>query len=92
MSISQRALDYCERIRTRVDNWAQGKGYGPGGFSKDTAEHDVVFLLNHIADLKEIIIDLEDRANEARIWRGRYNALLRETEEHKDRIEREEER
>lgn len=62
MSVSKRAFDYRENIRTRVDNWAQGEGYGPGGFSRDTAEHDVVFLLNHIADLEEEIDDLKEAA------------------------------
>ena len=62
MSVSKRAFDYRENIRTRVDNWAQGEGYGPGGFSRDTAEHDVVFLLNHIAALEEEVDDLKKAA------------------------------
>lgn len=62
MSVSKRAFDYRENIRTRVDNWAQGEGYGPGGFSRDTAEHDVVFLLNHIAALEEEVDDLKEAA------------------------------
>ena len=62
MSVSKCAFDYRENIRTRVDNWAQGEGYGPGGFSRDTAEHDVVFLLNHIAALEEEVDDLKEAA------------------------------
>ena len=64
MSVSQRTFDYCEMIRVRVDNWAQGKGYGPGGFPKDTAEHDVVFLLNYIDDLREKQGESEERVVE----------------------------
>lgn len=52
----KRVRDYQEQIRVRVDNWAQGKGYGPDGWAQDAAEHDVVFLLNHIADLKEAAV------------------------------------
>ena len=60
MSISQRALDCRESIRARVDNWARGGEYGPGGFPKDTAQKDVAFLLAHIADLKTIISALRE--------------------------------
>ena len=49
----RRVRDYLEQIRARVDNWAQGKGYGPDGWPKDAPVHDVIFLLNHIADLEE---------------------------------------
>lgn len=70
---SKRVQDYLEQIRARVDNWAQGKGYGPGGWPKDAPVHDVTFLLNHIADL-------EAEAREKNAWEGRYNALLEETE------------
>lgn len=80
MTPSKRPFDYCDQIRARVDNWTQGEGYGPGGFSKDTAEHDVVYLLNRIADLEEKIADLMAEAGEAAAWRGRYNALLEEAE------------
>lgn len=80
MTISQRSFDYCENIRTRVNNWAQGEGYGPGGFYRDTAENDVVFLLDHIADLEEESGVLAVEALEADAWRGRYNALLEEVE------------
>ena len=54
----KRVCDYLERIRVRVDSWARGGEYGPGGFSKDTAEHDVTFLLHRIADLEEEIDSL----------------------------------
>lgn len=69
----KRVRDYLERIRDRVDNWAQGKGYGPGGWPKNTAEQDVIFLLNHIDDL-------QGEAREKNAWEGRYNALLEECE------------
>lgn len=49
----KRVQDCREQIRARVDNWAQGKGYGPGGFPKDAAKKDVAFLLAHIADLED---------------------------------------
>lgn len=48
-----RVQDYLEQIRVRVDNWARGGEYGPGGFPKCTAEKDVAFLLAHIADLED---------------------------------------
>lgn len=69
----KRVQDYLEQIRVRVDNWAQGKGYSPGGWAKDPAERDVVFLLNHIADLQV-------EAREKNAWGGRYWALLEECE------------
>lgn len=74
----KRVQDYLEQIRVRVDNWAQGNGYGPDGWTKDTAERDVIFLLNHIADL-------EDEAREKNAWEGRYNALLEECENSRPR-------
>jgi hypothetical protein len=58
----------------------QGEGYVPGGFAEYTAEHDVVFLLNRIADLEKEIVDLTFQAGEMAAWRGRYNALLEEAE------------
>lgn len=69
----KRVRDYLEQIRARADNWAQGKGYGPGGWPKDAPVHDVIFLLNHIADL-------EAKVREKSAWEDRYNALLEETE------------
>lgn len=69
----KRIWDCLKRIRVRVDNWAQGKGYGPSGWGKDAAERDVVFLLNHIADLQV-------EAREKNAWEGRYWALLEECE------------
>lgn len=80
MSISQRARDYREQIRVRVDNWAQGREYGPGAWRAESAEHDVIVLLNQIADLEEEIANLTFEAGEAADWRGRYNALLEECE------------
>ncbi len=75
----KRVQDYLGQIRVRVDNWAQGNGYGPDGWPKDAAEHDVIFLLNHIADL-------EDEAREKNAWEGRYNALLEECELSRPRV------
>lgn len=49
----KRVRDCRGQINTRVDNWARGGEYGPGGFPKDTAQKDVAFLLAHIADLEE---------------------------------------
>ena len=69
----KRVQDCREQIRARVDNWAQGKGYGPGGWPKDAPVHDVIFLLNHIADL-------EAEVREKNAWEGRYNALLEKVE------------
>lgn len=69
----KRVRDYLEQINTRVDNWARGGEYGPGGFPKDTAEKDVAFLLAHIADLQV-------EAREKNAWEGRYRALLEEAE------------
>lgn len=76
----KRARDYREQIRARVDNWAQGREYGPGAWHMDAAEHDVIVLLNQIADLEEEIANLTSEAGEAAAWRGRYNALLEEAE------------
>lgn len=53
MTVSSAAGDNLKKIRVRVNNWVQGKGYGPGGFFKNTAKHDVIFLLRYIADLEE---------------------------------------
>lgn len=75
----KRVRDYLEQIRARVGNWAQCKGYGPGGWAQDAAEHDVIFLVNHIADL-------EAEAREKNAWEGRYNALLEECEASRLRI------
>lgn len=76
----KRARDYRGQIRARVDNWAQGREYGPGAWRMDAAEHDVIVLLNQIADLEEEIANLTSEAGEAAAWRGRYNALLEECE------------
>lgn len=76
----KRVRDCLEQIQARVDNWAQGNGYGPGGWPRDAPVHDVTFLFNHIADLEEEIDDLEVEAREKNAWEGRYNALLEEAE------------
>lgn len=65
---SKRVQDYLEQIRVRVDNWAQGKGYGPGGFPKCTAEKDVAFLLAHIADLEAERKELQERVKELEVY------------------------
>ena len=64
----KRVQDYLEQIRSRVDNWAQGKGYGPGGWPKDAPVHDVVFLFNHIADLQEERQELQERVKELEVY------------------------
>lgn len=76
----KRVRDYLEQIQARVDNWAHGNGYGPGGWPQDAPVHDVIFLLDHIADLEEEIDGLEVEAREKNAWEGRYNALLEEAE------------
>lgn len=76
----KRVRDYRGQIRARVDNWAQGREYGPGAWRMDAAEHDVIVLLNQIADLEEEIVNLTSEAGEAAAWCGRYNALLEEAE------------
>ena len=63
----KRVRDCLEQINARVDNWARGGEYGPGGFPKDTAQKDVAFLLAHIADL-------EDELRAARAFAPRDNA------------------
>lgn len=78
MSISDKAREYCAQIRGRVDNWVQGKGYIPGGWSRDTAKRDVIFLLRHINDLEDEIVDLAAEAQQKATWEGRYCTLLEE--------------
>ena len=70
---SRGVLECIDRIRARVGNWIQGNGYGPGGYSRDDAKYDVIFLLSHIDNLTAI-------ADEVDVWQGRYNALLEEAE------------
>ena len=82
----KRVRDYREQIRARLDNWAQGREYGPGAWRMDAAEHDVIVLLNQIADLEEEIANLTSEAGEAAAWRGRYNALLEEAEASRPRV------
>ena len=63
MSTDDKRVQGClEQINARVDNWARGGEYGPGGFPKDTAQKDVAFLLAHIAELEEEIDDLKEAA------------------------------
>lgn len=57
----KRVQDCLEQINTRVDNWARGGEYGPGGFPKDTAQKDVAFLLAHIAELEAELEVYEER-------------------------------
>jgi len=67
----KRVQDCREQIRARVDNWAQGKGYGPGGWPKDAPVHDVIFLLNHIADLEAEREELRGRVKELEVYEER---------------------
>lgn len=53
MTVSDAMSRNLEKIRVRVNNWVQGKGYGPEGFPKNAAKHDVIFLLRYVADLEE---------------------------------------
>lgn len=53
MTVSSAMGNNLKKIRVRVNNWVQGNGYGPGGFPKNAAKHDVIFLLRYIADLEE---------------------------------------
>lgn len=80
MSVSEVARSYCERIRTRAGNWARGEGYGPGGYPRSNANHDVIFLLQHVTDLECEIADLATEAERNAAWEGRYRALLEEVE------------
>lgn len=67
----KRVQDCREQIRARVDNWAQGKGYSPGGWPKDAPVHDVIFLLNHIADLEAEREELQERVKELEVYEER---------------------
>lgn len=67
----KRIQDCLEQINTRVDNWARGGEYGPGGFPKDTAEKDVAFLLAHIADLEAERKELRERVKELEVYEER---------------------
>lgn len=69
----KRVQDSLEQIQVQVNNWLQGKSYGPDGRTQGTPERDVAFLLNHITDL-------QIEAREKNAWEGRYNALLEEAE------------
>lgn len=71
----QRVRGQLERIRERIDNWAQCRGYGPGGWPQDAAVHDVIFLYNCVADLEDEVLEMEERER-------RYNELLRSVNRH----------
>ncbi len=60
----KRVRDYLEQINVRIENWARGGEYDPGGFPEDAAEKDVAFLLAHIADLEEDRKELRARVKE----------------------------
>lgn len=67
----KRVQDCLEQINTRVDNWARGGEYGPGGFPKDTAQKDVAFLLAHIAELEAEQKEMQARITELEIYEER---------------------
>lgn len=67
----KRVQDCLEQINTRVDNWARGGEYGPGGFPKDAAQKDVAFLLAHIAELEEGREEMQARIAELEIYEER---------------------
>lgn len=67
----KRVQDCLEQINNRVDNWARGGEYGPGGFPKCTAEKDVAFLLAHIADLEAERKELRERVKELEVYEER---------------------
>lgn len=67
----KRVQDCLEQINTRVDNWARGGEYGPGGFPKETAQKDVAFLLAHIAELEAEQKEMRARITELEIYEER---------------------
>lgn len=67
----KRVQDCLEQINNRVDNWARGGEYGPGGFPKDTAQKDVAFLLAHIAELEAEQKEMQVRIAELEVYEGR---------------------
>lgn len=64
----KRVQDCLEQINARIENWARGGEYGPGGFPKCTAEKDVAFLLAHIADLEAERKELQERVKELEVY------------------------
>lgn len=64
----KRAQGCLEQINARIENWARGGEYGPGGFPKCTAEKDVAFLLAHIADLEAERKELRERVKELEVY------------------------
>lgn len=85
MSDTDRAREYCEKIRARVDNWARGEGYGPSAWGIEAAERDAIFLLHHVADLEDEIADLTVEAQQKAAWEGLHHALLKEIEANRPR-------
>ena len=67
----KRVQDCLEQINNRIENWARGGEYGPGGFPKCTAEKDVAFLLAHIADLEAERKELRERVKELEVYEER---------------------
>lgn len=67
----KRVQDCLEQINNRVDNWARGGEYGPGGFPKDTAQKDVAFLLAHIAELEAGQKEMQVRIAELEVYEER---------------------
>ena len=68
---AKRVQDCLEQINNRVDNWARGGEYGPGGFPKDTAQKDVAFLLAHIAELEAEQKETQVRIAELEVYEER---------------------
>lgn len=72
MSTDDKRVQGClEQINARIENWARGGEYGPGGFPKCTAEKDVAFLLAHIADLEAERKELRERVKELEVYEER---------------------
>lgn len=71
MTVSSAVGNNLEKIRVRVNNWVQGKGYGPGGFFKNAAIHDVIFLLQCISDLEEERNEMQVRIAELEVYEER---------------------
>lgn len=80
----KRVRDYLEQIRARVDNWAQGEGYSPGGWDLYSAEHDVTFLLNHIAGLEEDHKELRARIKEQELSSPSISKSIRDRNNARD--------
>lgn len=68
MTVSDAMSRNLEKIRVRVNNWVQGNGYGPRGFPKNSAKHDVIFLLRCISDLVEERKEMQVRIAELEVY------------------------